>query len=284
MIYRECASGDMGDDYARNRIKAAGSGTTVPRRSQSGDALWRVLVPVLALTPLLAGSLVQEWLELPLQVIGALAFISLLLLCAGFLLLRTPRGDEDDEETTLVQAPTLAEMKPGADPVDPLTGLPTFHLFSQRLLEEARLVEVSGSQVAIVLIDINHLSRINEQFGPASGDKVLLHVASCLLDTKRQNDMLARMGDDEFALVLPDCGEAGARAFIQRVHERLARDSVAVRRGKRSTPLWIGICAGMAVCEPQSPEADEALTAAVDDLNAARLERDRRRQRWEHSA
>ncbi|MEX1254490.1 MAG: GGDEF domain-containing protein [Dehalococcoidia bacterium] len=241
-------------------------------------------MPVLALTPLLAGFLVQELLDLPLQMVGALAGISLLLLCAGFLLLRAPREDEDDEETTLVQVPNLAELKPGADPVDPLTGLPTFHLFSQRLLEEARLVEVSGSHVAVVLIDINHLSRINEQFGPPSGDSVLLHVTSCLLETKRQNDMVARMGDDEFALVLPDCGAAGARSFIQRLHERLARDSVAVRRGKRSTPLWIGICAGMAVCDAQSPDPDEALTAAVDDLNAARLERDRRRQRWEHSA
>jgi diguanylate cyclase (GGDEF)-like protein len=247
--------------------------------------LWRVLVPVLALTPLLAALLVQGWLDLPFQMIVAAAVISFILLCAGFLLVRTPRDEEEDEQETMpIQLPSLADLKPGSDPVDPLTGLPTFHLFSQRLLEEARLVSVSGSQVAVVLIDINHLNRINEQFGPASGDSVLLHVTTCLLETKRQNDLVARMGDDEFGLILPDCGESGARAFIQRLHERLARDSVEVRRGKRSTSLWIGICAGMGVCDAESPDGDDALTAAVDDLNEARRERDRRRERWEHSA
>jgi diguanylate cyclase (GGDEF)-like protein len=169
-------------------------------------------------------------------------------------------------------------------PADPLTGLPTFQPFSQRMLEEFHHVKRSGSPAAIVLIDINHLSRINEQFGPEAGDNVLLHVTECLESTKRQSDLLARMGDDEFALLLTDCDAQGARVYIQRVHERLAREAIGVRRGDRSTPLWIGICAGMAVCDPHASDADEVLTAAVDDLNSARLERDRRRQRWERSA
>jgi diguanylate cyclase (GGDEF)-like protein len=272
----------MGDEFAQSRL--TGQGTPARRRPHAGDALWRLLVPILALTPLLAALLVQGWLELPFEMILAAGAISLVLLCAGFLLVRAPREDEAEEEELIpLQLPSLADLKPGSDPIDPLTGLPTFHLFSQRLLEEARLVSVSGSQVAVILVDINHLNRINEQFGPPSGDKVLLHLASCLLETKRQNDLVARMGDDEFGLILPDCGEPGARAFIQRLHERLARDSVAVKRGKRSTPLWIGICAGMAICDAETPDGDEALTAAVDDLNEARRERDRRRERWEHA-
>jgi diguanylate cyclase (GGDEF)-like protein len=241
-------------------------------------------VPTLALTPLLAGFLAQALLDLPLQMVGVLAVISAILFFAGLWLIRNPDGDEEAQETVLIEVPNLAELRPGADPVDPLTGLPTFHLFSQRLHEEAQIVAASGSQVAIVLIDINHLAKVNAEFSPSSGDSVLLHVASCLLNTKRQSDMVARMGDDEFALILPDCSEAGGRSFIQRLEDRLARDSVPVVRGKRQAPLWIGICAGMAVCNRERPDPDEALTAAVDDLNAARSDRDRRRNRWEQSA
>ncbi len=170
-------------------------------------------------------------------------------------------------------------------PTDALTGLPTFQPFSQRLLEEFRLVKATGGGLALVLVDINHLARVNDHFGTEAGDEVLRHLTRCLMATKRGNDVLARMGDDEFALLLVDCDGQGARAFIERLNEWLAREPATANMAKKKTAsIWVGICAGMACADGSMLDTDELLTAAVEDLNAAQQARDRRRQRWERAA
>jgi diguanylate cyclase (GGDEF)-like protein len=293
----ETRTGAMNEEYPTEEyVQGANAGGTIAPRAGPADDLWRMAGMAVPVAPLLVGVIVHLAIGASDVLLGSLALASVALLGAGFLLMRSPQETLRDPEAV---ASPLAGVMPAATrrgepaippeilaslPADPLTGLPTFQPFSQRLLEEFHHVKRSGGQAAIVLIDINHLSRINEQFGPEAGDKVLLHVSQCLDSTKRLSDLLARMGDDEFALLLTDCDAPGARVYIQRVHERLARDAISLRRGERSTPLWVGICAGMAVCDPHAVDADEVLTSAVDDLNGARVERDRRRQRWEHSA
>ena len=138
--------------------------------------------------------------------------------------------------------------------------------------------------MAVVLVDVNHLAQVNDQFGSETGDNVLREVADTIVGSKRMSDMAARMGDDEFGVLLLDCNQAGARAFVERVHERLDRQSIPVEAGGRTTSVWIGICAGVGVCDAATPDADAALTAAVDDLNESRAARDRRRNRWAKSA
>ncbi len=286
----------MSDEYAR---QPSDTGGLESQPGPVGDLLWRLFVPVLALTPLIVGLLLRAEMELSYRAVGVFALISALLLGVAAVLLRNASIAPSGAQPAQAQLPDPAAVEdqaPGGNPVDPLSRLPTFHPFSQRLMEEFQLVKYSGTHVAVVLIDINHLAGINQEFGPAAGDKVLLHVAACLESTKRQSDMLARMGDDEFALVLLDCGEEGARSFIQRLQDRLARDPVEVAKGTakgkgkgrgkgtNKASLWVGICAGMAVCDPHAQNADEVLTAAIDDLNASRLDRDRRRDRWEQSS
>jgi diguanylate cyclase (GGDEF)-like protein len=167
---------------------------------------------------------------------------------------------------------------------DALTGLPTFHPFSEHLLQEFQATKRHGKPLSVVLIDINGLADINKQFGDAVGDQALVRVAECLTETKRTFDVLARLGDDEFGLVLVDSGRDGAVAYVDRVYERLARD--AIRSGTKQRPIsvWVGVCAGVGTTAPGMTSADDLLAAAIDDLNAAKQERDRRRKSWRAAA
>lgn len=191
-----------------------------------------------------------------------------------------PAGQPSPRHNAASAMPAQAPAGQDAAPHDALTGLPTFQPFSERLLAEFQRVKRHGGELAVVLIDINHLGSINEQFGTEVGDDVLRRVAQCLATTKRASDVLTRLGDDELGLLLIESDRRGAVTFVERVYQRLARETISVSRAARPVTVWIGVCAGVGAYHPNMTSADDILTAAVDDLNAAKAERDRRRGRW----
>jgi diguanylate cyclase (GGDEF)-like protein len=102
---------------------------------------------------------------------------------------------------------------------DKLTSLPNRHLFQDRLEQEAKKVARSGSSLALFFIDLDGFKAINDTSGHAMGD-ILLHeagqrIAQCVRDT----DTIARLGGDEYTVILPDFHE---RAYV----ERIAKDIV----------------------------------------------------------
>jgi diguanylate cyclase len=134
--------------------------------------------------------------------------------------------------------------------------------------------------VAVVLIDVNTLSAVNKEYGVRAGDEVLRHVARAVDETRRYNDVVSRLGDDEFGVVLLDCGEEGVKAFIDRLEERLARESALAEVEGRMISLWAGICSGNATSEPAMSTSDALLEAAMANLTGAKLDRERRRRMW----
>jgi diguanylate cyclase (GGDEF)-like protein len=106
---------------------------------------------------------------------------------------------------------------------DALTGLPNRRLFLDRL-EQTRIAS-SRSQMwgALVMIDLDDLKGLNDSYGHDAGDQFLIEVARRLREQLRQADSVARMGGDEFVLVLADLGmnetEAGMQA--KRVVEKV---------------------------------------------------------------
>ena len=279
---------EVTDDSGATPVRLpAGQGGTGPAGTRDSSRL--LLGLALAVAPLIAIVALQQSFQLPGVLVGAVVASSVSLMAAVTVLLR-PRSGWTDSAATSVDNQAgarrgVAPAAPASDASsDPLTQLPTFQPFSQRLLEEFDRVRRTEECVALVLVDVNHLAQINEQFGAEAGDQVLRQVSACLELSKRVSDVLARMGDDEFALLLLDCDRAGARAFIERVQELLARESIPVQVEGGSTSVWTGICAGVAICDSNTGAADDVLTAAVDDLNAAREARDRRRERWREAA
>jgi diguanylate cyclase (GGDEF)-like protein len=163
---------------------------------------------------------------------------------------------------------------------DLLTQLPSFNHFARRLGDEFARARRMGRSIAIVLIDVNNLSAVNKEYGVRAGDEVLRHVAGAIETTRRFNDVAARLGDDEFGVLLLDTGEEGIRAFIDRLEDRLSRDSAVADVNGRSVSLWAGVCSGSAVMTPGMTQAEAVLEEAMASLNTAKQERERRRRMW----
>lgn len=177
---------------------------------------------------------------------------------------RRKAGEDEDEDTVY----------------DLLTELPTFAHFQRRLKDEFTRSRRMGRHVSVVLIDVNNLTSVNKEYGVKAGDEVLRHVAKAVDSTRRYNDVVSRLGDDEFGVILLDTGQEGVNAFIDRLEDRLARESAAAEVGGRNLSLWAGICTGNAVSEPAMNDAQDLLEHAMDSLNNAKQERERRRRTW----
>jgi diguanylate cyclase (GGDEF)-like protein len=163
---------------------------------------------------------------------------------------------------------------------DLLTELPTFAYFSRRLHDEFNRSRRAGRTVAVVLIDVNNLSAVNREYGVRAGDAVLRHVARAIDSTRRYNDIAARLGDDEFGVILLDTADQGVSAFVDRLEDRLSRDSAVAEVNGRSVSLWAGICTGSCVSTPDITSPDEVLKGAVASLEHAKADRERRRRLW----
>jgi diguanylate cyclase (GGDEF)-like protein len=101
---------------------------------------------------------------------------------------------------------------------DPLTELANRSMFGERL---DRALNDGGRGVAVLWIDLDDFKEINDIFGHEVGDELLMAVADRLRDIVRETDDIARMGDDEFVIVLPNVAQNEARMVGQRVLDAL---------------------------------------------------------------
>jgi len=106
---------------------------------------------------------------------------------------------------------------------DPLTGLGNRRAFDEQLAIFLRVARRYGTPLALALFDIDHLKQINDRFGHAAGDAALVHFGRILLGSARESDVTARIGGDEFALLLPQTDAQGAEALVSRILESLAK-------------------------------------------------------------
>ena len=82
----------------------------------------------------------------------------------------------------------------------------------------------TGREFSLLLLDLDGLKRINDQFGHAVGSRALCRLAQIVADCCRSIDTAARHGGDEFALVLPETGATAAKLVGERIRELLAKD------------------------------------------------------------
>ncbi len=104
---------------------------------------------------------------------------------------------------------------------DPVTGLANRRGGEEALAREVSRARRSGSPLSLVLFDIDHFKRINDEAGHANGDKVLRGISEILSASQRGSDLAMRWGGEEFLVLLPDVGLAGARIFAERVRENV---------------------------------------------------------------
>jgi diguanylate cyclase (GGDEF)-like protein len=116
---------------------------------------------------------------------------------------------------------------------DALTGLANRRSFDLALAREIDRVARSGEPALLLMLDIDHFKRVNDTYGHAAGDQVLRAVAGALLESVRPMDLVARVGGEEFAIVLPNCASAFGETVAERIRRRVERMPVPVGPGLR---------------------------------------------------
>ena len=106
---------------------------------------------------------------------------------------------------------------------DSLTGLYNHAYFQTALYHEAERAKRTGSDMSVIMIDLDHLKVMNDKFGHKVGDEAITLVAGKLKQCLRQMDIIARYGGDEFAALLPEATLETAEAIAKRILDTLNR-------------------------------------------------------------
>jgi diguanylate cyclase len=167
---------------------------------------------------------------------------------------------------------------------DALTGLSNRRAFDVALAREVDRVARSGEPALLLTLDIDHFKRVNDTHGHPAGDQVIRAVAGALMDCVRPMDLVARVGGEEFAIILPNCGAAFGETVAERLRSRVQRmqvDVAALAGMTHVPPIAVTISVGGAFA-PQwvrstpnlwKERADQQLySAKTQGRNLVRLE------------
>ena len=124
---------------------------------------------------------------------------------------------------------------------DPLTGLFNQRTFNDLWQREHETRERTRSSYAVLIVDIDHLDQVNEEFGREAGDSAITLVAKCLLRSIRSSDRAARCGGDEFAVLLPGATAEMADAVVKRIRNNVYKTTLELRSRMIRCTVSVGI-------------------------------------------
>jgi two-component system cell cycle response regulator len=183
--------------------------------------------------------------------------------------------DPTDLDLLLARARTLLEFKAYLDIceeqafTDYLTGLANRRRFERQLEREVSRTQRFGHPLTLLMIDIDHFKRLNDTFGHNAGDLAIRAIGKVLQEGTRGIDLAARIGGEEFAVLLVETDQQGGEEVAERL--RIAISSMGLPFGARVTASF-----GVAEC-PSCAQTSEGILAAADEAlyEAKRNGRDR---------
>jgi len=144
---------------------------------------------------------------------------------------------------------------------DSLTGIANRRHFVERFAEARARLKAHGQRYAFLLADIDHFKRVNDAYGHATGDAVIIAVTRRIAAAVRTEDLVGRLGGEEFGILLMDCEGRDAEARAESIRQAIADQPIAVGEDRLSVTVSIGIADG----EPRT-----------QDFNALFLDADQR--------
>jgi diguanylate cyclase (GGDEF)-like protein/PAS domain S-box-containing protein len=171
-------------------------------------------------------------------------------------LIRDPLGEPDYFISVIEDLSEIRRAREEATR-DPLTGLLNRRGFNARLQRERAQAAASGTPWSLLYIDLDSFKQINDALGHAKGDESLVAVARALGDTAAPGDRIARVGGDEFVILLPATDAIAAAERVAAIHRSLSGIAIA--------PGWpIQASVGTITVSGDDPRSDADLVAAAD--------------------
>jgi diguanylate cyclase (GGDEF)-like protein len=155
---------------------------------------------------------------------------------------------------------------------DELTQLANRRRFMETLGREQRRVERFGGVLSVVLADLDDFKRVNDRFGHKTGDEVLIAFADVIREELREIDLPARLGGEEFAILLPETEIEGATALAERIRAALNDRSLQAPTGRA---LLVTASFGVASHRPGGTDADLLVLSDLALYEAKKLGKNR---------
>nr|HPG93193.1 GGDEF domain-containing protein [Dokdonella sp.] len=112
--------------------------------------------------------------------------------------------------------------------LDPLTGVSNRRTMTELANKAIAASKRHGRALSLLILDIDHFKRINDQFGHEAGDLALCRFVQLVREMMRESDVIARLGGEEFVLILPDSDERAALAVAERIRQRLDNSDFSI--------------------------------------------------------
>lgn len=147
---------------------------------------------------------------------------------------------------------------------DPLTGLYNRRYALSHLDQVSQNAQQSGQSFAVMLADLDRFKSVNDTYGHQAGDAVLIAVADRLRDNLRAVDLVARVGGEEFLIVMPDTSLKAARAAAERICAMMKSHPVALPDGNGDVSVTLSIGLSVGPGNDTGRKGNEKLIAAAD--------------------
>lgn len=149
--------------------------------------------------------------------------------------------------------------------VDSLTGLANRHSYDLEFARLWREAVASGTSLSAIVIDIDNFKNVNDTRGHLYGDRMLVRVASLLLQGLRgKDDFAARFGGEEFVVLLPSATQDGAMIVAERIRKLVEVAGSPALQEPRIHPPLSSVSCGVASCWPNETQSREDLIEAAD--------------------
>lgn len=129
--------------------------------------------------------------------------------------------------------------------IDPLTGIANRRVFFEKIEEETKRIKRNRSEFSVLIVDLDHFKKINDTYGHDVGDYVLTEITRVIQLSLREVDVAARLGGEEFGILLPETNAQGAHMVAERVRSAIAKHTF-MADSKQNRPLGCTVSIGVA--------------------------------------
>ena len=149
--------------------------------------------------------------------------------------------------------------------MDELTGLMNRRAFFVQGAKEISRAQRHQTPLSLLMMDVDVFKTVNDRYGHAAGDRVLQHVSNKIVENVRKMDMVARMGGEEFSVLLPNAGAEDAMKLAERVRQAIEQESCQLQDQVIGVTVSIGVASysqNILSLEAILRQADDALYRA----------------------